>query len=72
MQISDNEFLEFLLKYQNIRYYQLPKGSRYFFKLISAPNPTPRMQYSIEFYADSWEKSHILILKRISNLFSLK
>jgi hypothetical protein len=58
MKISDEDFIKFLNKYQNIRHYKLSKGYRYFFKLISAPNPTNRMQYNIEFYADNWEKEH--------------
>jgi len=58
MRISDEDFIKFLIKYQNIRHYKLSKGYRYFFKLISAPNPTNRMQYNIEFDADNWEKKH--------------
>ena len=58
MEISDEDFIKFLNKYQNIRHYKLSKGYRYFFKLISAPNPTNRMQYNIEFDADNWEKKH--------------
>jgi hypothetical protein len=58
MKISDTDFLNFLLRYQNIKQYELSKGFQYFFKLLSAPNPTPRMQYSIEFYSDGWEKTH--------------